>query len=127
MIRLRKTHAALRRGRFFNGSINDRGLKDVWWHGTKLNNPGWNDPEARALSVTLAGFGGDADLHVMCNMFWETLEFETPDIPGRRWFLAVDTSKPSPYDIADVGSEVEVTGKTHSVEARSIVVLVNRD
>jgi isoamylase len=127
MIRLRKTHAALRRGSFFNGSVNDRGLKDVWWHGTKLNSPGWNDPEARALSVTLAGFGGDADLHVMCNMFWETLEFETPDIPGRRWFLAVDTSKPSPYDIADIGSEVEVTGKTHSVEARSIVVLVNRD
>jgi isoamylase len=78
MIRLRKTHAALRRASFFNGSVNDRGLKDVWWHGTKLNSPGWNDPEARALSVTLAGFGGDADLHVMCNMFWETLEFETP-------------------------------------------------
>jgi isoamylase len=126
MIRFRKMHVALRKGNFFNGSVNERGLKDVSWHGTKLNSPGWDDPEARALSMTLAGFGGDADLHVMCNMFWETLEFEMPAIPGRRWFLAVDTAKPSPYDIADIGSEVEVSGKTHLVVARSVVVLVNR-
>jgi len=77
--------------------------------------------------MTLAGFGSDDDLHVMCNMFWETLEFEIPAVPGRRWFIAVDTAKSSPLDIADAGSEVEVTGKTHLVEARSVVVLVNRE
>ena len=43
---------------FFNGSVNERGLKDVSWHGTKLEHPGWDDPEARALAMTLAGFGG---------------------------------------------------------------------
>ena len=126
MIRFRKMHAAVRRNQFFDGSANERGLTDVSWHGTKLNRPGWDDPSARALSMTLAGFGGDADLHVMFNMFWESLEFELPMVPGRRWCVAVDTSRPSPHDIADPGSEQDALGTTHGVEARSVVVLVNR-
>src|SRR6266851_5639957 len=44
-----------------NGSVNERGLKDVPWHGTKLDSPGWADAGARALAMTLAGFGGDSD------------------------------------------------------------------
>jgi glycogen operon protein len=126
MIRFRNGHAAVRKDQFFDGSVNERGLKDVAWHGTKLARPGWDDPEARALSMTLAGFGGDEDLHVMFNMFWDSLEFELPVVPGRRWYLAVDTARASPHDIPDSGSEPEVPGSTHRVEARSVVVLVDR-
>jgi isoamylase len=126
MIRFRKMHAAIRRDQFFNGSVNERGLKDVSWHGTKLNNPGWDDPAARALAMTLAGFGGDPDLHVMFNMFWDSLDFELPVVPGRRWCVAIDTAQASPHDIADPGSEPDVLGNMYRVEARSVVVLVNR-
>jgi glycogen operon protein len=126
MIRFRKIHAAVRRDQFFNGSVNERGLKDVSWHGTELYRPGWDDPEARALAMTLAGFGGDSDLHVMFNMFWKSLDFDLPVVPGRRWYVAVDTARASPHDIADPGSEPEAPGNTHLVEARSVVVLVNR-
>lgn len=126
MAQFRKTHPAVRRSRFFDGGVNERGLKDVAWHGTKLNCPGWDDPGARALATTLGGLGRDADLHIMFNMFWEPLEFELPAVPGRRWFLAVDTARPSPDDIADPGSEAEVPGNTHRVDGRSIVVLLNR-
>jgi glycogen operon protein len=126
MIRFRKAHAAVRRGQFFNGAVNERGLQDVSWHGTKLNLPGWSDRGARALAMTLAGFDGDSDLHVIFNMFWDELDFELPVVPGRHWCLAVDTAQPSPHDIADPGSEPEVPGNTHPVEGRSIVVLVNR-
>ena len=76
--------------------------------------------------MTLAGFGEDCDLHLMFNMFWEGLDFELPVVPGRSWCLAVDTARPSPYDVADHGSELEVQGNTYRVEARSVVVLVNR-
>jgi glycogen operon protein len=62
----------------------------------------------------------------MFNMFWESLDFELPIVPGRRWCLAVDTAQTSPHDIADPGFEREVPGNTRRVEARSIVVLVNR-
>jgi glycogen operon protein len=126
LIRFRKAHAALRRDHFFDGSVNERGLKDVSWHGTQLDHPGWDDPDARALAMTLAGFDGDCDLHVMFNMFWEPLDFELPAVPDRRWYLAVDTAQPSPRDIADPGSEPKVPGNNYRVEARSVVVLVNR-
>ncbi len=126
MIRFRKMHAAVRSDKFFNGRLNERGLQDISWHGTKLNSPGWDDANARALAMTLAGFDGDADLHLMFNMFWEDLEFELPVVPGRHWCLAVDTSQPSPRDIADPGSERAVLGNTYKVKARSVVVLVNR-
>ena len=127
MIRFRKMHAALRRDQFFDGSMNERGLKDVSWHGTQLDYPGWDDPDARALAMTLAGFDGDCDLHVMFNMFWEPLDFEVPVVPGRSWRLAVDTAQPSPQDIVEPGSEPDVSGNTHRVEGRSVIVLVNRE
>ena len=76
--------------------------------------------------MTLAGFGRDPDLHVMFNMFWDSLDFELPVVPGRRWCVAVDTARASPHDIADPGSEQDVLGSTHRVEERSVVVLVNR-
>jgi glycogen operon protein len=126
MIRFRKIHRAVRRDQFFNGSVNERGLKDVSWHGTKLNCPGWDDTGARSLAMTLAGFSGDCDLHVMFNMFWNSLDFELPVVSARRWCLSVDTAQPSPHDIVEPGSEPDVFGNTHRVEAQSLVVLVNR-
>ena len=62
----------------------------------------------------------------MLNMYWESLEFELPAVTGRIWFKAVDTSQPSPLDIADFGSESPVYGNMCTVEGRSVVVLVNR-
>ncbi|MBZ5584318.1 MAG: glycogen-debranching protein [Acidobacteriia bacterium] len=122
MIEFRKRHAALRRGQFFSGAVNGRGLPAVAWHGTKLNSPGWTDPDARALGMTLAGFDGDPDIHVMMNMHWDALEFELPAISGREWRKAVDTAEQRPRDI---GGETPVEGETCTVQARSVVVLVN--
>lgn len=126
MIQFRKTHSTLRRRFFFNGAFNERGLPDVSWHGCRLNQPGWSDPDARALGVTLGGFGGEPDLHVVLNMYWDSLEFESPSVPGRRWLKAIDTAAPSPQDIVDPGDEVEVSGTTCAVQGQSIVVLVSR-
>ena len=126
LIAFRKRHRALREGGFFTGALNERGMADVAWHGTVLDSPGWDDPEARVLAMTLAGFRGDPDLHVILNMYWDRLDFELPTIPGRVWLRALDTSQPSPSDIADFGREPPVAGKTFPAEGRSVVVLVNR-
>ena len=126
MVAFRKRYGALHRGRFFTGAKNDRGLADVKWHGTKLDEPGWDDPNARTLAFTLAGFDGDPDIHVMMNMFWQPLNFDLPAIAGRRWTKAIDTNQASPRDIADPGAELPVTGSACAVEGRSIVVLVNQ-
>jgi isoamylase len=126
IIAFRKRHPALRKNSFFTGEVNKRGLKDVGWHGTMLNCPGWDDSQARALGFTLAGFENDPDIHVMMNMYWEHLDMALPTIPGRQWTRAVDTSLPSPSDIAEPGTETPFSGLSYRVNGRSIVVLVNK-
>ena len=96
MIDFRSRHPAVHRARFFDGKINERGLPDVAWHGCQLLHPGWDDPNARALAFTLAGFGTEADIHVILNMDGEGLDFEIPAVKGRQWHLAVNTAEPSP-------------------------------
>ena len=108
------------------GDSNARGLKDLVWHGTTLGSPAWDDPNGRAVSFTMAGFDDDPDLHVMMNMHWDALDFELPAVPGRVWHLTVDTDALSPADFAVEGMERAVTGATHRVASRSIVVLISR-
>jgi isoamylase len=127
MIAFRKAHPAVRQNAFFTGSdTNARGLLDVTWHGAKLGAPNWGDTNARALGFTLAGFDADADIHVMMNMFWEPVDMEIPQVAGRSWARAVDTSLASPSDIAEPGAETAWTASSYPVQPRSIVVLVNR-
>jgi glycogen operon protein len=111
---------------FFTGELNERGLPDIAWHGTQLNKPGWNDPNARCLAFTLGGFGGESDLHAVLNMYWEGLDFEVPNVPGRRWYRAVDTARPSPEDIVETVRQVPIDGKHVRVEGRSVLVLLSR-
>ncbi len=61
----------------------------------------------------MGGFDGDDDLHVMLNMSGQDLEFEIPSVAGGRWWRAVDTSLPSPEDIAEPGHEIEVKPTDH--------------
>jgi glycogen operon protein len=125
MIEFRKTYSTLRSRRFFNGAVNGRGLPDVSWHGCKLNQPGWSDPAARSLAMTLGGFDGEADIHAMLNMYWDDLDFELPPLIGRSWWQVVDTSESSPRDIVDPGDEVKVEESSARVRGRSIVVLIS--
>ncbi|HEX8200043.1 MAG TPA: glycogen debranching enzyme, partial [Isosphaeraceae bacterium] len=125
LIAFRKAHATLRRPEFFTGRPDARGIPDVAWHGTELNRPGWDDPDARALALTLAGIDGAADLHILLNMDWEPLDFQVPPIPGARWHRAIDTALSSPDDIADPGAEPLHAGASYTVAGRGVVVLVS--
>ena len=128
MIDFRKRHSSIRRTHYFTGRKNERGLKDITWHGCKLYNPGWDDPNAnaRALAFTMGGFDGEEDIHVRMNMYWEGLEFEFPPVEGRMWYRAVDTFLEPPSDIAEPGEEIQIDGDTYVVNGRSIVVLVSK-
>ena len=126
IIQFRKDHRILSLNAFYTGKENKRGLKDISWHGTKLNDPGWDDSQARALAFTITSFKNHADIHAMMNMFWEPLDMEIPTIPGRSWFKSVDTSLPTPNDIADPGHETPFNNPTCRVNPRSIVVLINK-
>jgi glycogen operon protein len=123
MIAFRKAHPALRKPHFYRGEVNERGVADITWHGTKVGRPGFGDPLGRALACEIAGFGDDADLHVMMNMFWERLDFEVPVDPQRTWHVAVDTFMASPHDIAEPNAGARFDRSVCTVQPRSIVIL----
>jgi len=126
MIAFRKAHPALHRPRFFSGETNERGLRDIEWHGCSLYRPGWSDPDSQVLGFTLAGLDGDPDIHVMMNMYWEELPFEIPPVQGRQWYVKADTSRPAPGDIVAEGQEREVVEQNYHVGSRSVVVLISK-
>ena len=135
LIRFRKDHATLRRERYFTGQVNERGLADVSWHGARLFSPGWDDPTSRVLAFTLGGFPirsnvptseADTDIHVMMNMDWTDIDFDVPDVAGRRWYRAIDTGAAPPDDIHDRGREPLFDGATCTVRNRSIIVLISK-
>ena len=125
-IGFRKDIYEFHRKRYFDGEVNERGVQDITWHGTTLNNPGWDDPNARALSFTMAGLWCDYDFHIVLNMYWEKLDFELPEIEGRNWFEIINTAKEQGKDIVDVEKGTRVKGDKISVQGRSCMLLVSK-
>ena len=70
---------------------------------SRINQPGWDDPEARCLAFTRGDTAEDTDqtmnVHVMMNMFWDAIDFDIPQFDGLYWFRLIDTSLPSPDDM----------------------------
>jgi glycogen operon protein len=130
LIQKRKRYIDHFKGKYFTGATNKYGLADVSWHGTKLNSPGWDDSQARCLSMTLGDtdVNGDQSLniHVMFNMYWEALEFEIPQVNGLKWYRAIDTALPSPNDISPVEKQILIDDNTYTLTSRSVVVLASK-
>ncbi|MFL6575977.1 MAG: glycogen debranching protein, partial [Povalibacter sp.] len=74
LIALRKRHPSLHRRSFLSGSTAaDSVMPDIEWHGERLKDPPWHDPDARLLAFTLAGVTPEEPpLHVVLNMWWES-------------------------------------------------------
>jgi len=128
MIALRQRHANLTANRFYQGRvIPARGIADIAWHGTRLQQPPWGDVTARVLAFTIAGITDDeADLHAILNMSDAVIEAELPALPGRVWRVAVDTAQAPPHDIVDPVRQVSLDAARYRVMSRSVVVLEAR-
>lgn len=125
LIALRRRHRSLRRKTFLTGrATRGAALPDITWHGERLGEPPWFDPNARHLAFTLAGVDPDEPpLHVILNMWWEHRAFQLPALPRGEWRCAVNTALVSPRDIAPPGQQ-EIFSAEHFVAApRSVVVL----
>ena len=128
MIALRRRHASLTANHFYQGKvIPARGIADIAWHGTRLQQPPWADGTARLLAFTIAGTEEDeADLPAVLNMSDEMTEVELPALPGRAWRVAVDTAQGPPHDIVEPARQVPLTAARCRVTSRSVVVLEAR-
>ena len=115
MIAFRKAHPSLARSRFWRD--------DVSWYGVD----GQVDLSYFSHSLAFCLHGGsqqDRDIYVMINAYWEDLSFRIQDGEVGDWIRVVDTSKTSPLDLLETGSEDPVASPDYKVKARSVVVLL---
>ena len=114
MIAFRKRHPTLCRSRFWRN--------DVRWHGTGPQ-PDLGEG-SRSLAYFLDGSSqNDVDLYVMINAWWDDLAFSIQERPSTAWRRVLDTSRPSPQDICEPGSELSMSSDQYLVRGRSVVVL----
>jgi isoamylase len=98
----------------------------IQWHGTKLNEPDWNN-DSRCIALTAWSLRGRFVLHLMINAFWEPLEFQIPPVPDQfvdRWYRWIDTYQESPDDICTLNEAPLITDSTYLVQPRSIVSVI---
>ncbi|HFD13447.1 MAG TPA: glycogen debranching enzyme GlgX [Crenotrichaceae bacterium] len=126
MIGLRKRHHSLMRRQFLTGKpMKNRVISDITWNGGSQDATLWNDTKAQTLVFTLAGKQKDeADLHVIMNMSDHSFEANPPNVKGKTWRLAVDTSAESPRDIITPDKQEEVSNHL-LVKPKSVVVFEN--
>ncbi len=128
MIAFRKRHPCLMRKHFLTGKQEDQApFADVTWHGIKLNEPLWNNPDAQILAYTLARQREEeSDLHIIFNMADRGVKMPLPPLCGRAWHRAVDTGQPSPGDIFEPAEQVRTKETSYPVSSHSVVVFESR-
>lgn len=128
MIRLRKRHPCLMQRQFLSGSTSDvSAIKDVTWHGLKLNRPQWQDLSSRVLACTLSRVEPEEeDLHIILNMSNNNLPMELPELKERTWHLAVDTARSISEDVIEPEKQQPISSKTLQVRSHSIIVCESR-
>jgi isoamylase len=134
MIHFRHQHPVLRsRHNLRYTDYVGAGLADISFHGIKAWQADWGDG-SHSLAWMLSGDHAregtepDDDIYIVANAFWETLQFEPPQLEnGKSWHMAVNTAKPSAKDIYEQGKEPRLREQNRiTVGARSVVVLVGR-
>ena len=103
---------------------------EIEWHGVRLGCPDWSDDShSIACTVRPSTHRIPLWLHLMCNAYWEALDFDVPSVPEiavwgwQRW---IDTARESPEDIMDPLVAPPVPRTQYRVMARSVVVLFIR-
>ncbi len=136
LIQFRRAHAALRRAEFFDGHDHDgNGLKDIEWL-----TDGGGDPDAAYLTSPANHFlawridgeeGGDVvrSLYFAYNGWKDPVTATLPPTaPGKSWYRVADTAAwmEDQDNIRRPGQEDQLTAPTYTVNARSVLILIER-
>nr|WP_232298979.1 glycogen debranching protein GlgX [Granulicella tundricola] len=115
-----------------NGTLHDGGkvggfvnAHKMEWHGIRLDKPDWSG-QSHSLAFAWRNAALGEFRYVAINSFWNTLEFDLPPVAAGKssgWLRVMDTSLGSPFDIADPGQYVSVSGSTYIVNPRSAILL----
>ncbi|MCU0967680.1 MAG: glycogen debranching protein GlgX [Rubrivivax sp.] len=100
----------------------------VQLHGVQLDRPD-HSHESHSLAITASSLSGSLLMHFALNAWWHPLDFDLPALPAWAtgqggWRRVIDTSRPSPGDLCLPPGAESVTGSTHRVGPRSVVMLI---
>ncbi len=135
LVAFRRAHASLQRGDWFTGEdCVGSGYPDISWHGVEPGQPDWSE-HSHSLAFMICGqhdhaLGGTGEFfYAAFNMHTETLDFTLPRLPsGWQWRLLADTSRPSPGDIYEPGTEPSLTGRPKlSLAAKSCALCLGSE
>ena len=117
---LRREHPVLRSEAFYTD-------QEIRWFDPSGESPDWSDPRQRCLACLLRSLDA-ADLFLMFNASAEEVTFTMPPPSSPfSWYLAADTSEPSPLDVYSPGQEAILAIPTsYLLHSRSSVILVAR-
>lgn len=86
----------------------------------RRTSPEFQDPNSAVLAVTIADPGEGEDIFAIFNIDDQALAFQLPNVIGRIWHRAFDTSLPAPTMWSAPGSEEPITGD-YFAAPRSVV------
>jgi len=97
-------------------------LAKIEWHGIKLDQP---DKSYNSRTMALLVAGTREAIYVICNAYWEPLDFDLPAPPFAvsGWRRVIDTDCESPMDFHALATAPLVEAKTYHVQSRSCVLL----
>jgi glycogen operon protein len=99
LIALRRTHPALRRLTWFDGSPSTLGERDIEWlwrDGGEMTRERWEDGANRCFGFRLGrNHAGESAVLVLLNAAAAAVEFVLPPPPGDAWVLTIDTTQDS--------------------------------
>jgi glycogen operon protein len=130
-IRLRRSLAILRRGRFLTAEFNQElEVKDVTWinaSGAEMGNSDWGDGTMRCFGMLIDGRAqtsgikrrsSDVTLLIVLNAHHDVVKFILPKfVGGDRWLTFIDTSDPKRG-----GSATLKTGDGYMITGRSVLL-----
>jgi pullulanase/glycogen debranching enzyme len=94
---------------------------DIQLSGVRVGEPDLG-PDSRSIALTLHAQGATA--HIICNGYWEELEFELPPLAeGRQWRRILDTGAETADQVLGFQEALPVREPTVRVGPRSIVCL----
>lgn len=135
IIRLRRSHPAFCRQRWFQGQpIKGVGIEDIAWflpEGTEMTEENWNTGFAKSMAIYLNGKGlhsigakgeniTDDSFYIIFNAHYEALNYILPQEKyGRHWCKLLDTGR----NYLEENGEQFAPGQEIYIEGRSIVLL----
>ncbi|GHT84505.1 glycogen operon protein GlgX homolog [Spirochaetia bacterium] len=135
MIAFRLRHHGFMRPEFYTGRDGFyNGIPDILWFDKNGETPDWEKTDT-CLALRMDGSRADIladrddnDFFIMFNSGAKQLTCRVCEpLPGKQWYLAVDTSLPSPEDILLPGQERALPDQDeYFMQGRSMVILLSK-